>query len=143
MAELHELRGSCHCGAIAVLYRTRFPVGSLRVGRCGCGFCRRHGARTSSDPGGGVEIVERPPGAARYRFGLRTADFLICRGCGVYVAAVIELDGALYSTLNVNLLDARDAFEPAPPVFHYDHETEAERRARRRARWTPTTVRGP
>jgi hypothetical protein len=55
---------------------------------------------------------------------------------------VIKEGGALFSTLNVNLLDVRDDFEPAPPVFHYDHETEDERRARRRARWTPTTLHG-
>jgi hypothetical protein len=139
---LVELQGACHCGAIRVLYRTRFPVDELRIGRCGCGFCRRHGARTSSDPGGQVEVVEGPPGAARYRFGLRTADFLICRGCGVYVAAVLEADGGLLSTLNVNLLDARDVFDPAPPLYHYDRETAEERRARRKARWTPTVLRG-
>ena len=31
MAELHALAGACHCGAIRVLYRTRFPLGELRV----------------------------------------------------------------------------------------------------------------
>ena len=137
----HELNGACHCGAIEVRYRTRFPVGTLHVGRCGCSFCRIHGARTSADRGGHLEIIERPPGARRYRFGLRTADFLICPGCGSYVAAVIRIDGADYATLNVNILSDRDRFDPAPPIVHYDDETEAERRARRRDRWTPTTVR--
>jgi hypothetical protein len=140
MAALHALAGACHCGAVRVLYRTRFPLGELRVGRCSCGFCRSHGARTSSDRGGMLEIVERPPGALRYRFGLGTADFLVCRGCGVYVAAVIDVEGALYATLNVNVLDCREAFDPAPPIYHYDGETVAERRARRRARWTPTRL---
>ena len=137
-----DLSGTCHCGAIGVRFRTPRPVEELRVVRCGCGFCRRHGARTSSDPEGRLEIAERAPGAGRYRFGLGTADFLICRGCGVYMAAVIEADGALFATLNVNLLDERDRFDPAPPLVHYDGETAEERRARRRARWTPASVRG-
>lgn len=136
----HELTGGCHCGAIGVRYLTRFPVGILHVGRCGCSFCRRHGARTSADAGGSLEITQRPPGAERYRFGLRTADFLICRGCGVYVAAVIRIDGADFATLNVNVLDDRDAFDPAPPVVSYDVETLADRVARRRQRWTPTSI---
>ena len=123
----YELTGACHCGAIGVRYRTRFPVGTLRVGRCGCSFCRIHGARTSSDAGGHLEIDERPPGAARYRFGLKTADFLVCRGCGAYVAATIRIDGRDYATLNVNVLACRDDFDPAPAVVHYDDETEPAR----------------
>ena len=136
----YELTGGCHCQAIGVRYRTRFPIGVLHVGRCGCSFCRRHGARTSADAGGSLAITERAPGAERYRFGLKTADFLICRGCGVYVAAIIRIYGADFATLNVNVLDDRDAFDPAPPIFHYDNETDAERIARRRQRWTPTTL---
>lgn len=136
----HTMSGACHCGAIAVTYRTRFAVNVLRVGRCGCSFCRIHGARTSSDAQGHLSITERAPGAARYRFGLKTADFLVCRGCGAYVAAIIAVDGRDYATLNVNLLTDRDAFDPAPPVFHYDDETEAERMARRRRQWTPTEL---
>jgi hypothetical protein len=26
----------------------------------------------------------------RYRFGLKTADFLVCENCGIYMAAVIS-----------------------------------------------------
>ncbi len=137
---LVELTGACHCGAIEVVYRTRLPVGKLHVGRCGCSFCRIHGARTSSDSGGSLEISERSPGATRYRFGLRTADFLLCRGCGAYIAAAIDVDDGAFATLNVNLLAERAAFDPAPPVVDYDGETEADRLARRRRQWTPTSI---
>lgn len=134
----HLYSGACHCGAIAVHLHARFSVETLRVGRCGCSFCRRHGARTSSDPGGRLHIIEGDPPAQRYRFGLGITDFLICRGCGTYIAAVIP-DGDRYlATLNVNVLDDRDRFDPAPPLFHYDGETADERRARRAKRWTPT-----
>ena len=133
--------GACHCGTIRVSFRTRHTAETLPVRRCGCSFCRIHGARTAADAQGELEITEAAPGAIRYRFGLKTADFLICRGCGTYVAAIVEDAGALYATLNVNLLEERDRLDPTPPLVHYDGETEAERRARRRMRWTPTKIR--
>lgn len=134
----HVFTGSCHCSAISVLYRTRFPIGTLHVGRCGCSFCRRHGARTSSDAKGHLNIIENAPGAQRYRFGLGITDFLICRGCGLYIAAVIaDADGHL-ATLNVNILEDRDRFDPAPPLVHYDGENAEGRLGRRRKQWTPT-----
>lgn len=136
----HVFTGACHCGAIRVRYLTRFPIGTLRVGRCGCSFCRRHGARTSSDSGGHLAITEQAPGAQRYRFGLGITDFLICRRCGTYVAAVIADGTGQLATLNVNLLDDRDQFDPAPPVVHYDGENAEDRLARRRKQWTPTTL---
>ena len=132
--------GACHCGAITVRYHARFPIETLRVGRCGCTFCRTHGARTSSDPGGTLEITERDPGARRYRFGLGITDFLVCRGCGAYVAAVIEDGDGHLATLNVNVLEDRDRFDPAPPLYHYDGETEDGRRTRRRRVWTPAKL---
>ncbi len=79
---------------------------------------------------------------SRYRFALRTADFLVCRTCGVYVAAVCTIDDATFGTLNVNVLEARAAFTQAPARVDYDAETVAERIARRRRAWTPTVVRG-
>lgn len=137
----HVFSGACHCGAIRVEYRTRFPIGILRVGRCGCSFCRSHGARTSSDSGGQLEISEGGPGAMRYRFGLNITDFLVCRGCGAYIAAMIEENGGHLATLNVNVLQDRDRFDPAPPLVSYEGETADARRARRRTQWTPTTIR--
>jgi hypothetical protein len=45
-----------------------------------------------------------------------------------------------WATVNVNALEPADAFaRPATPVS-YDGETADERRARRRARWTPAVV---
>ena len=42
--------------------------------------------------------------------------------------------------VNVNALDIRDTFDPAPPLHHYDGEDEARRRARRRKFWMTATV---
>lgn len=135
------LGGDCHCGAVAVEFRTRHSVADLRIGRCDCGFCRRQGARTVSDPEGRVIVRETKAETLRaYRFGLATADFLLCGHCGVYIAAALKHEGRTVATLNVNQLDRRDEFDPVPPLFSYDGETVEERRARRLARWTPAEI---
>ena len=93
-----------------------------------------------ADPDGRARIAVRDPAKLnRYRFGLRTADFLVCRECGVYVGAVFTDggDGTAYAVVNVNAFDAPGAFPQAPAVVDYAGEGEAERRARRRAKWTP------
>lgn len=127
--------GSCHCGAIKITYATTKKPEEMRPGRCSCTFCRRHGARTMGDPAGSVEFRAAPGTASRYRFGLGITDYLVCSKCGTYVGAVMEDGGRLIATLNVNSLDIRDTFDPAPPLHVYDGEDEQRRRARRRKFW--------
>ena len=136
-------KGSCHCGAVQVAFRTTRPLADLPLGRCDCSFCRRHGARTVADPGG--ELVIRAKTLRRYRFGLGITDMLLCAECGVYIAAVIEHEGIehqgrVFATLNANVLEARDTLDPAPPLASYAGETAEARIARRLARWTPAQV---
>jgi len=97
-----------------------------------------------ADPAGRLHITLRDPAKlSRYRFGLRTADFLVCRDCGVYLGAVHHADGGSYGLVNTRVLAARAAFgQDATPTDH-DAETEPARRARRRATWTPTTFEPP
>jgi len=76
----------------------------------------------------------------RYRFGFQTADFLICRHCGVYIGAVIGVDRANYATLNAAGLNfAEFAGRDVTPV-NFDEERVPDRLARRRALWTPVEV---
>ncbi len=134
--------GKCHCGNIEVALETAQPPESVQLRACGCTFCRRHGATALTDPAGKLEVRLRDPlEVSRYRFGLRTADFLVCRTCGVFVAAVCTVDDATYATLNANVLERREAFTRAPVPVHYDAEDAAERIARRRRAWTPATLR--
>ncbi|MCC8431805.1 hypothetical protein [Reyranella aquatilis] len=132
--------GSCHCGAIAIALTSDKKPEEMRVGRCGCSFCRRHGARTMGDPGGSVEFRAEPGTLSRYRFGLGITDYLLCARCGTYVGAVMPGESGAIGIVNVNALDLRDTFDAAPPLHHYDGEDEARRRARRRKFWMPATV---
>ena len=57
---------------------------------CQCTFCRLHGAISTSDPKGAVRFsIRNEDAVSRYVFGLRTAEFLVCRACGVYLAAMM------------------------------------------------------
>ncbi len=133
--------GRCHCGNIEVAFETARAADALPVRACDCSFCRLHGMRATSDPEGRVAItIHDPERANLYRFGLKTADFLICGECGVYVAAVMNDGDAAWATLNVNTLDNAADFAQAATVVSYDGESAAARRARRREKWTPATL---
>ena len=132
--------GSCHCGAIRIALTSDKKPEEMRVGRCACSFCRRHGARTMGDPSGAVEFRSAPNALLRYRFGLGITDYLLCASCGAYVGAVMPEGTGAIGIVNVNSLDIRDTFDAAPPLHHYDGEDEARRRSRRRKFWMPATV---
>src|ERR671925_2309177 len=129
-------QGGCHCRAIGFVYRTALAPGDWSVRACPCTFCRAHGVVSTSDPAGSVEISARENALQRYRFGQRSADFFICRNCGVYVAAVMEHAGRRYAVINVRTLDPPPNL-PAPVVRSFESEQPAERNARRLQRWTP------
>jgi hypothetical protein len=137
----HE--GGCHCGAIRLSYRSAVPAADHTLRACQCSFCRKHGSIAASDPAGLVEITLADPAkSSRYRFGMATADYLVCRDCGVYVAAVMSEGEKSWSVAIVNALDDRAEFTgPVEPV-DFSAEDGDDRRARRRARWTPTIFAG-
>jgi hypothetical protein len=128
--------GACHCGAVSARFETAMHPAGMDVRADQCGFCRRHGAKTVSDPAGRLALSFREAAVERYRFGTRSSDFIVCRSCGAYVAAIIEG----YGVLNVVGADIRAfADKPARPVS-YEDETAQVRLQRRRERWTPLTL---
>jgi hypothetical protein len=130
--------GACHCEAIGYTYRTPIAPKEWSVRACQCSFCRAHMTLTTSDPAGSVEFFERSAGAmSRYRFGQRTADFLLCRNCGVYIGAVISSGRGRFAIVNVNALRDRPGALPAPTTADYGSESVDQRIARREQRWTP------
>ena len=83
--------------------------------------------------------IADPAILSRYRFGLSTADFLVCTRCGVYVAAVLTTRQGVFATLNVNTIrELQSALQRAEPAV-YEGETPLERIARRERAWTPVT----
>jgi hypothetical protein len=133
--------GGCHCGNIKVTLQLSQPAADMPLRSCSCSFCRSHGTRTVSDRDGMAEIGASDWSLVEhYRFGSRTADYLLCRRCGVYVGAVCETASGLRAVVNVNCLDDRDAFTQQVAVPDYDGEATGARLDRRSANWMPAIV---
>jgi hypothetical protein len=130
--------GGCHCGALEFSFQTAVPVEQWSVRACQCRFCRAHGALATSDPAGRLTFkVNDVASVQRYRFGLKTADFLVCRRCGVYLGAQIETARGAFGIVNARAMAAIPA--PLPPAVAADYASESsdERVDRRERRWTP------
>lgn len=134
------LEGACHCGDVAVHFTTRFDEDALPLRECQCRYCRTRGARTTSDPEGRLAIVAREGALHRYRFGLKTADFLSCARCAAYIGATIGEGAEMRATLSARLLPYPHIERRAAEKTHYTGETAEMRMARRRALWTPCTI---
>ena len=132
--------GNCHCGAIGYTYSCETPPDAWAIRACQCRFCRAHDALSASERGATIEFRATDLGQLqRYRFGLRTADFLICRTCGVYIGAMIETPKGRFGIINTHALtDPAPATAAAQPIS-YDGEETAGRVARREERWSPVT----
>jgi hypothetical protein len=126
-------RGACHCGVVSAEYETSEPV---RLRADGCGFCSSRGVKSASDPEGRLTLTSAKP-LTRYRFGYKTADFLICPDCGTYVATLMEGSRGAVGVINVVGLQI-DELEHLPVTLtSLEGESNEERLQRRNARWTP------
>lgn len=135
--------GGCHCGNLRVEVTLTRPPAENVVRSCACSFCRSHGTRTVSDPVGRVDIRANDWALVeRYRFGSRTADYLLCRRCGVYIGAVCETTAGLRAVLNTLCLNDRAAFTQQAIRPDYGAETTEIRLARRAANWMPAALPG-
>jgi hypothetical protein len=132
-----RFHGQCHCGAVRVMMEASAPADQLQVRACQCGFCRRHGGLTVSDPDGHLHIEASAGAIRKYRFAQMQSDYLFCNGCGAYVGAITETDIGLIGIVNVRGVDMPEFQGRQPDPMNYEAETLAERLTRRKARWTP------
>jgi hypothetical protein len=84
-----RLTGGCHCRNITVSVELTRAASSYRPRACDCELCRRHGA--------GI------------------AEMLLCRNCGVLVAALWQ-GPPVHGVVNANVLEARESFAAVQPV---------------------------
>jgi hypothetical protein len=132
-------RGACHCGAVRAEYETDAPV---RLRQDGCSFCASRGVKSASDPDGRLRIASDAR-LIRYRFGHRTADFLICPACGAYVATLMDSARGPIGVINVVGLAIPELKDEPAALASLEGETPDERIARRLSRWTPMTLTEP
>jgi len=133
-------KDACHCGTIGIEFETATDPAATDVRACQCSFCRKHNALAVSDPDGKITIrIRAASRLSRYEFGLRTATYVVCAQCGVYVASITN-DGSSRAIAIVTALDDAARFTRPPRPVDYDSETRADRLLRRQRRWTPATL---
>ena len=125
--------GRCHCGAVRAEYQTD---AAPRLRCDGCSFCASRGVKSASDPNGALRL-EADRVLTRYRFGHRTADFLICPACGTYVGALMQGPAGPVGVINVVGLAIPELRDEPANYASLEDESEDERMARRLSRWTP------
>ena len=136
-----EHQGGCHCGNLQIHMRLTRPPAENLLRSCACSFCRSHGTRTVSDPDGHVAVWATDWSLVeQYRFGSRTADYLLCRRCGVYIGALCETSAGMRAVVNTRCLKDRAAFDQKAVRPDYDNESVDVRLARRASNWMPAVL---
>ena len=131
-----QIVGSCHCGNITFTLDWTPDPAEILARACTCTFCSKHGGVWTSYPAGTLKVtVKDAAQMSRYVFGTETADFHICKQCGVVPMATSVIDDNLYAVVNVN------TFENVAPALlrHSSSNVEGEstdnRLARRKRNW--------
>jgi hypothetical protein len=75
-----------------------------------------------------------------YRFARKTAEFLLCRNCGVYIGARMVTGTKAFGIVNVRAVQSVVAQLPEAVPMDYENEALADRLARREKRWTPIAI---
>jgi len=142
---MRRFNGGCHCGNISFVFqRPEDDIletgGDARIPAraCGCSFCTRHGASYTSHPEGRLDAEIRDLSlVSRYRFGTRTAEFFVCKRCGVVPFVTSTIDGALYAVINVNTTEPASGISFETSIADFDGEEVDDRLARRARSWIP------
>jgi hypothetical protein len=99
-----------------------------------------HDALSTSDPQGALEFfADNAEALQHYRFALKTADFLVCRLCGVYIGAAIEINERYFGIINTHALHDIPSGMAEVGAISYDNEDRPGRVSRREQRWTPVS----
>lgn len=134
------IEGGCHCGNLR--YRLAWPRADAPTLRaCGCDYCSCHGALWTSHPDAGVALrIVDAEAVLPYRFGTASADFLVCRRCGVLSLTRCDFDDGARTVVNANTFDNLPLEQCSRVTTDFDGEDVEQRLARRRRNWSPLTI---
>lgn len=133
---MHIIKGGCHCGNLRYEFTWPRAGDSIPVRACSCGFCtKHHGVYTSHPEAKLAARIQDVTRVSRYRFATNTADFFVCRRCGVVPFVTSEIEGELFAVVNVNTFDAVDPTVFESSVTNFDGELREDRLARRTRTW--------
>ena len=143
LTSYRRIHGSCHCGNIRFSFDWPGTGSTIPVRACGCSFCTKHGGVWTSHPDGRFSLrIADDSRAAQYRFGTKTADFHVCRTCGVAPIVTCTIDGKRYAVLNVNTFEDVDRAKLDRAATDFEGETTDSRLVRRQRNWTPEAPAG-
>ena len=137
---MRHITGSCHCANVRFELVMPLDDAPIPVRACGCSFCAKHRGAWTSHPEGRLKahIADRGE-VGLYRFGHGTADFYICRRCGVapFVVSETEANGERRqrAVVNVNCFDNVPPGDLVVAATDFEHETVEERLSRRGRNW--------
>lgn len=133
-----EIQGSCHCGNIHFTLDWPASQSPIPVRACGCDHCKKHRGVWTSHPQGRFRLsIADQNQTGQYQFGTKTADFHVCKTCGIVPIVTCVIDGKRYAVVNVNTFDDADRSELAEAPSNFEGESTEDRLARRRRNWTP------
>ena len=135
-----SIHGRCHCGNLG--YTLHWPAATAPTLRaCGCDYCSRHGALWTSHPDAPVTLtINDPELVLPYRFATASADFLVCRRCGILTLTRCTLDDGARTVVNANTFETLAVAHCTRIATDFDGEDTAQRLARRQRNWSPLTV---
>ncbi|HUQ08850.1 MAG TPA: hypothetical protein VM146_00950 [Steroidobacteraceae bacterium] len=130
------INGSCHCGNIRFALEWRPEPAAIPARACGCSFCVKHGGVWTSCPAGSLQVrVQRDDRVERYVFGTKTAEFHVCKDCGVVPVVTSTIEGRVHAVVSVNAFDGVEASQLERSPASFDGESEGDRLARRQRNW--------
>jgi hypothetical protein len=133
-----DIVGRCHCGNMSFRFTISPDPQEIPARMCTCGFCVKHGGVwTASSTGSLLINVKETAEVNRYRFATRTAEFHVCKRCGIVPFVTSDIEGRTYAVVSVNACEnVPSAMLRRAPVS-FDGEGEGDRLARRARNWIP------
>lgn len=130
------IHGACHCGNIRFSLEWTPAPAEIRARECSCTFCRKHGGVWTSFAAGKLRVqIADAALVSPYQFGTGTAQFHVCRGCGVVPVVTSRIDGRLYAVVSVNAFEDVDPGLVKVSAAVFDAESKSTRLARRARGW--------
>lgn len=135
---LKIFHASCKCGSLGYRFSTAIPPFQWQVRKCICSFCSEQRNHLHvSDPSGQVSYqISGLANLHRYQFSTKTADFLTCSNCNIYLGAIMSVQDTSFAVLNAEIIDLPMTLAK-PILVSFDGETAKQRIRRRSERWTP------
>lgn len=114
MAEMQNVTGGCHCGAVR--YEAQADLSQSM--ECNCSHCEKKGFILTFTPRTNFTLLKGEDGLTEYRFNKHVIAHQFCNNCGTQPFALgVGPDGAEMAAINVRCIDKVDLAALKPMKF--------------------------